>query len=141
MAVAPGNVTLSENAGLGPLNGVTGGARIAGRFGSNYDYDVEMNKQAGSLGPKSIDAWAGHWNFGYTFGKTRAQPRAFAEYNYASGNKHPNGGTWGTHDQIYPSSHNKIEFADLFGWRNIKEFRAGFSERGRGEVDSHGDIQ
>ncbi len=127
--VAPGDLHLSENAGLGHLSEVTGGARLAGTLLQNIDYDVEMNKQTGSLGHYTIDAWAGHWNAGYTFKNTRFQPRPFAEYNYASGNNNPNGNTWGTHDQIYPSSHDKMDFADQFGWRNIEDLRVGVDEK------------
>ena len=127
--VAPGNVALPETAGHGHLNEITGGARVAGTLPDNFDYDVEMNTQTGSLGHYSIDAWAGHWNAGYTFINSHTQPRVFAEYNYASGTKNPNGNTWGTHDQIYPSGHNKMDFADQFGWRNIQDIRAGVDEK------------
>ena len=127
--VAPGNVSLPETEGHGALSEVTAGARIAGTFFGNFDYDVEMNKQTGSLGVYTIDAWAGHWNAGYTFKNTRTQPRVFAEYNYASGNKNPDSRTWGTHDQIYPSAHDKISFADQFGWRNIEDLRTGVDEK------------
>jgi hypothetical protein len=95
----------------------------------NFDYDVEMNKQTGSLGADTIDAWGGHWNAGYTFQGGSIRPRLFVEYNYASGNKNPNGDTWGTHDQIYPSAHDKMSFADQFGWRNIQDIRAGVDEK------------
>jgi hypothetical protein len=126
--VAPGNVPLQETEGHGALSEVTGGARIAGTFLGNFDYDVEMNKQTGSLGVYTIDAWAGHWNAGYTFKNARTQPRIFAEYSYASGNKNPDSKTWGTHDQIYPSAHDKMSFADQFGWRNIEDVRTGDDE-------------
>jgi hypothetical protein len=59
----------------------------------------------------------------------RTQPRPFIEYNYASGNRNPNGTTWGTHDQIYASAHDKMDFADQFGWKNIEDLRAGVSEK------------
>lgn len=127
--VAPANVYLSEDEGLGRFSEITGGARIAGTLPPSIDYDVEMNKQTGSLGPKSIDAWAGHWNVGYTFKNALSKPRVFGEYNYASGDKNPNGTTWGTHDQIYPSAHDKMDFADQFGWRNIEDLRGGLSEK------------
>lgn len=127
--VAPANVRLPENAGRGALDEVTGGVRVAGYIRDRIDYDVEMNWQTGSLGPYSIDAWAGHWNAGYTFSNTRLTPRPFIEFNYASGTKDPNGRTWGTHDQIYPSAHNKMDFADQFGWKNIKDVRAGIAEK------------
>src|SRR3984893_10354486 len=81
--VAPGNVPLPETAGHGHLSEVTAGARVAGTLLDNFDYDIEMNKQTGSLGHYSIDAWAGHWNTGYTFVSARMQPRVFVEYNYA----------------------------------------------------------
>ncbi len=127
--VAPAGVHLSEDAGLGHFSEVTGGARIAGTLANNIDYDIEMNKQTGSLAHYTIDAWAGHWNAGYTFTNVRGQPRVFAEYNYASGNKHPDSDTWGTHDQIYPSSHDKMSFADQFSWKNIEELRLGVDEK------------
>jgi Alginate export len=127
--VAPSLASLPETEGRGHLNEVTGGARVAGTLLEHFDYDVEMNKQTGSLGPDTIDAWAGHWNAGYTFEEARIHPRLFAEYNYASGNRNPNGNTWGTHDQIYASAHDKMSFADQFGWRNIEDIRAGADER------------
>jgi Alginate export len=127
--VAPDSVSLPETEGRGHLNELTSGARIAGTLLDNFDYDVEMNKQTGSLGPYSIDAWAGHWNVGYTFKNVPLRPRTFVEYNYASGNRNPNGTTWGTHDQIYPSAHDKMDFADQFGWRNIEDLRVGTSEK------------
>jgi hypothetical protein len=37
--------------------------------------------------------------------------------------------TWGTHDQIYAFAHNKLPFADQFGWRNIEDIRAGVDEK------------
>jgi hypothetical protein len=127
--VAPSLTSLPETEGRGHLSEVTGGARVAGTLPDGFDYDVEINRQAGSLGHYSIDAWAGHWNAGYTFVNAHTQPRLFVEYNYASGTKNPNGDTWGTHDQIYPSAHNKMDFADQFGWRNIQDIRAGVDEK------------
>jgi hypothetical protein len=127
--VAPSLTSPPEADGRGNLSELTGGARVAGTLLDNFDYDIEMNKQTGSLGVYTIDAWAGHWNAGYTFSKSRSQPRVFAEYNYASGNKNPNRYTWGTHDQIYASSHDKMDFADQFGWRNIEDIRAGVDEK------------
>jgi hypothetical protein len=127
--VAPGNVPLPETDGHGHLNEFTGGARLAGTFLDGFDYDIEMNKQGGSLAHYSIDAWAGHWNAGYTFKNARFQPRPFVEYNYASGNKNPDSDTWGTHDQIYPSAHDKMDFADQFGWKNIEDLRVGVDQK------------
>ncbi|HTU46224.1 MAG TPA: alginate export family protein [Bryobacteraceae bacterium] len=126
--VAPGNVSLPETEHRGHFSEVTGGARLAGTAWKAVDYDIEMNKQTGSLGHDTIDAWGGHWNAGYTFHDAHGKPRIFSEYNYASGNKSPNGNTWSTHDELYPSAHDKMEFADQFGWRNIEDLRIGVDE-------------
>jgi len=127
--LAPGNVSLAETEHRGHLNELTGGARLAGTLWAALDYDIEMNRQAGTLGHDSIDAWGGHWNAGYTFVNAPGKPRLFAEYNYATGNKNPNGDTWTTHDQLYPSAHDKMDLADQFGWRNIEDLRAGVEEK------------
>jgi hypothetical protein len=127
--VAPGNIPLPETAGRGAMSEVTGGARLAGTLPQDFAYDIEMNKQTGSLGLYSIDAWAGHWNVGKTFVNTPGKPRPFVEYNYATGNRNPQSNIWTTHDQIYPSSHDKMEFADQFGWCNIKDLRVGVMQK------------
>jgi hypothetical protein len=126
--VAPRGVHLNENAGLGALNEVTVGLHWAGTLPSHFDYELEMDKQTGSLASRSIDAWAGHWNVGRPFSLSDGTVRPFVEANYASGTDNPAGGRWGTFDPIYPSSHDKLGFADQIGWRNIREFRAGVNE-------------
>jgi hypothetical protein len=130
--IAPENVRLNENQGRGALHEATPGFRVAGKLPARFDYAVEMAVQRGSLGPASIKSWAGHWELGYSF-DSRAKPRVFVESNHASGTKSQNGRTWGTFDQIYPSSHNKLDFADQVGFRNIDQVRVGVQEKpGRG---------
>jgi len=79
-------------------------------------------------GAYSISAWAGHWHLGRQFDGIASKPKPFIEDNYATGTKNPNSHTWGTFDQIYPSSHDKLDFADQVGWRNIEQVRAGVEE-------------
>ncbi len=126
--VAPGNVRLAENQGHGALNETTPGVRVAGTLPAAFDYNVEMDVQRGSLGADSIQSWAGHWKFGRRFG-VAASPRVFVESNHASGTKNPASRAWGTFDQIYPSSHDKIDFADQVGWKNITQVRTGVDEK------------
>jgi hypothetical protein len=126
--LAPGTIRLNENQGHGHLNEVTAGLLFKGKLPFHLDYDIEMDKQTGSLGPYSIRAWAGHWNAGRTLDFHGWNVRPFFEANYATGTKDPNSATWSTFDQQYPSSHDKLGFADLIGWRNIKQFRTGFEE-------------
>ena len=127
--VAPANVILSENAGLGALNEVTVGVHWTGKLPADFDYGTEMDNQTGSLGTYSIHSWAGHWLIGKTFGSASLQPRIFAESNYASGTEDRASRHWGTFDQLYPSSHDKLGFADQIGWRNIVQFRTGVEEK------------
>ncbi len=134
--VAPGNIHLSENDGRGALNEVTVGARIVGKVRSLLEYDVEMDKQTGSLGPDSISSWAGHWNVAKPL-HMRSKPRPFVEANYASGTHDPSSHTWSTFDQIYPSSHDKLGFADQVGWKNIEQVRGGISESPAGKWKFH----
>jgi len=125
--VAPARLRLNENAGHGALNEVTVGARIEGKLPAGFEYDATMARQAGSLGPLSIDSWAGHWNVARQFGGS-PKFKPFLQANYASGTHDPGGTRWSTFDQIYPSSHDKMDFADQVGWRNIVQVRGGSSE-------------
>jgi hypothetical protein len=54
--------------------------------------------------------------------------RPFVELNYASGTSDPRSSIWSTFDPIYPSSHDKLGFADQIGWRNIQHLRTGVNE-------------
>ena len=65
---------------------------------------------------------------GKTFRKLAVAPRAFVEGNWASGTKNPAGRDWNTFDQVYPSSHDKLGFADQVGRRNLVQFRIGVEE-------------
>jgi hypothetical protein len=125
--VAPAGLRLNENPGPGALSEVTVGARAVGDAPAGLEYDVEMMVQRGSAGPDSIRAWAGHWNLARRL-PWRFQPRPFVEANYASGTDNPGGTERNTFDQLYPSSHEKLGFADQVGWRNIEQIRAGASE-------------
>ena len=93
-----------------------------------FDYDIEFDGQTGSLGASSIAAWAGYAGVGKQFRKIAASPRVFVEGNYASGTKNPAGREWNTFDQLYPSNHDKLGFADLVGRRNVQQFRVGVEE-------------
>jgi hypothetical protein len=126
--IAPANAGLPETANRGHLNETTVGVRLAGTLPAAFDYEIEMDRQTGSLGPNSIRAWAGYWSLGRTFRGVAASPRLFVESNYASGTRNPSGHTWGTFDELYPSNHDKLTFADLFGRKNIQQVRAGVEQ-------------
>lgn len=115
----------AESGTLGSLSQVTTGARFAGRMPARLDYNVEMDIQAGSLGPDSVSAWAGHWQLRETI-PGKLTPHITAEYNFASGDEDPADGTRGTFEQLYATAHDKYGLADQVGWRNIHDVRLGF---------------
>jgi len=126
--VAPAAAGLAETAHRGHLSEVTPGVHLAGALPAGFDYDLEIDVQRGALGGDSIRAWAGYANLGRTFKTVMTAPRVFVETNYATGTKNPSGATWSTFDQIYPSGHDKLDFADQAGRRNIQQVRAGVRE-------------
>ncbi len=109
----------TEGGVLGKRDFKNYGIRFVGKIGkSAFDYNTEMNRQWGSLATDNISAWAGHWMLGYTTPKIKWAPKWMAEYNYASGDKTPTDGKRGTFDQLYPTGHDKLGFADQVGWKN-----------------------
>jgi hypothetical protein len=85
-----------------------------------------MTIQRGRLGTDRVAAWAGHWQAGYqTPTIWTMQPRFMVEYNHASGDNNAKDTVHGTFDTLYASGHDKIEFADQVGWRNLEEVRTG----------------
>ena len=126
--VAPASPLLPEEVGRGHLNEVTIGLHTNGTLPADFDYATEFDGQKGSLGASSISAWAGFATVGKTFRNAAASPRVFIDGNYASGTKNPRGHEWNTFDQLYPSNHDKLGFADQVGRRNVVQFRAGVEE-------------
>jgi hypothetical protein len=74
-----------------------------------------------------ISAWATTFGAAYRFTELPVKPRVFAQYDFASGDRHPNGSTagTGTFDTMYPTAHDRFGISDLFGWQNIRAERAG----------------
>ena len=126
--VASSSAELPETLDRGHLDEVTVGLHWKGDLPADFNYDTEFDGQTGSLGASSIAAWAGYASVGKTFRKAAAAPHVFLEGNYASGTKNPNGHEWNTFDQIYPSNHDKLGFADEVGRRNLVHFRTGVEE-------------
>lgn len=116
---------LRTEAGVpGTLAQVTSGVRLLGTLPASLDYNVEMARQWGSLGPDSVSAWAGHWQLRRTF-TGRWMLHATGEYNYATGDENATDGVRGTFDQLYPTPHDKLGLADQVSWKNIHHLRAG----------------
>jgi hypothetical protein len=81
--------------------------------------------QRGSYSRDSVSAYGESYVAGWTIAGARLKPRVSAEYNYASGDSNPKHGMHDTFDQFYPSNHGYYGMIDQFGWRNLKNARAG----------------
>lgn len=116
---------IGETGVAGKRDFKTYGIRFVGKLPKNFDYNVEMNRQSGSLSTDHIGAWAGHWTIGYNTPELALKPKWMIEYNYASGDKNPSDGRRETFDQLYPTGHDKIGFADQVGWKNVHNIQLG----------------
>jgi hypothetical protein len=114
----------NETGTRGTMNFGTYGLRTFGKSIANFDYDMQLAVQRGSIADGSIAAWAEHYMVGYTIAAALA-PRVFAEYNQASGDANSTDNRKTTFDQLYPTGHDKYGLTDLVGWQNMKHVRAG----------------
>jgi len=99
---------------------LTPGLRAQGAFPRSIDYNVEMALQRGHVVADRISAWAGHWELGWKPRGSEFGLRLACEYNYASGDKDPADGKYGTFDDLYPAGFNRFGMADLIAWRNVR---------------------
>jgi hypothetical protein len=65
-----------------------------------------------------------NFELGWKWEKARFAPHVYADYAYASGDRHPKDGQTNTFDQIYPSNHSLYGIIDLFGWQNLRDEKA-----------------
>lgn len=92
---------------------------------ARFDYDAEITDETGNIGTDSIRAWAWSAIAGYNFHVAGLKTRAFAKYDFASGDRNPKDGVHGTFDQMYPNTHDHHGLADQIAWQNLKSLRTG----------------
>ncbi len=116
----------SETGTLGDSLLMSPGLRVLGKTPGRFDYTVELLFQRGSYSSDKVSAAAASYVAGWTMNRSAYQPRLSLEYNYASGDPASKDGTRDTFDQFYPSNHGYYGMIDQFGWKNMKNARAGF---------------
>ena len=94
---------------------------------AGVDYSYEAIIERGTDGPNDINAWAQTFGAGYRINRIYWHPRAFVQYDYASGDKSPTAISHGTFDTMYASAHDRFGISDQFGWQNIVAERAGIT--------------
>jgi hypothetical protein len=108
------------------------GARFKAQAHTALDYSGELILETGEVGSQPLRAWAGQAGAAYQFLDVASKPRVFTQYDYASGNSNPaQSKSHTTFDTIYPTAHDRLGIADLFGWQNIESVRVG------GTVEPH----
>jgi hypothetical protein len=105
---------------------VSPGSRLFGIAPGRIDYTAEVVAQRGSYSGDTVSALGGSIVAGWTIWNTAWKPRISVEYNYASGDATNKDGERNTFDQFYPSNHGYYGMIDQFGWKNMKNLRAGF---------------
>jgi hypothetical protein len=117
----------SEEGKPGDENLWTYGFRWTGKLPLGVDYTAETARQGGNYSTDSIQSWGGYGIVGYSPSRVPLKPRFSIQYDYASGDNKKKDAVVGTFDQLYPSNHDVFGLVDLFGWRNIRQMRAGAS--------------
>ena len=102
------------------------GARVAGKAPGRLDYILEVLLQRGSYSADRVRSFGQSYVAGWTVVNTAAKPRLSVEYSYASGDATQKDGIRGTFDQFCPSNDGYYGMIDQFGWKNLKDWRAGF---------------
>jgi hypothetical protein len=104
------------------------GVRWVGKLPYGFDYGTEVAVERGSIATDTLSAWASHVALGYAIPPVRTFASHFTtEYNFASGGYNVKTGEHNTFDTIYASSHDKYDFTDEIGWKNIKNLRQTLS--------------
>ena len=97
------------------------GSRFLGRRKS-WLYEVEGGYQFGSFGDGVQSAGYYVLGGGYELSDRPWKPTLWAYYDWASGNRDPNGKNHGTFIQMFPLSHKYFGFMDLVARQNIRDF-------------------
>jgi len=103
------------------------GLRTWGKIGqTNWDFELEGAGQFGTVGSGNISAGMFTGVLGYTLPVKDLSPRAYLEFDYASGDPKP-GGNVGTFNQLFPNGHAYLGYIDYIGRQNIISSSGGIS--------------
>ncbi|HEU5181111.1 MAG TPA: alginate export family protein [Candidatus Polarisedimenticolia bacterium] len=110
---------------LGPSKVYALGGRVKDRFGG-FDFVVEAVLERGEFHGDDLDANAAATQIGWTWGSSK-KLRAFAGYDYATGDQDNTDGEQNQFFNFFPTNHPLYGYIDYEGWRNIDSPYAGIS--------------
>jgi hypothetical protein len=99
--------------------------RFAGAA-QGVDWDVEAMLQTGSVGAKTIRAWAVGTRVGNTFTATGWQPRIGLQVDAASGDRRTGDGRLGTFNPLFPNGYY-FTLAGYTGYSNVMHVKPSLS--------------
>lgn len=85
---------------------------------NDFDWDLETMLQSGSVGSKSVRAWAFGGRLGYTFSDAPLRPRFGVQADAASGDRHRRDGQVGTFNPLFPNGYY-FTLAGFTGYANL----------------------
>ncbi len=109
----------------GKQNLLAYGVRWKGELHQAFEYSVQGIVESGTQGNEPIRAWATSDGVAYQKASWWAQPRIFAQFDYASGNSGPSQGVHRTFDVVYSTSRDRFGISDILGGQNISAVRGG----------------
>jgi hypothetical protein len=92
------------------------------------DWDLEAMGQAGTVGSKTIRAWAVGTRAGYTFSQVAWEPRIGLQFDAASGDSHPGGKILGTFNPLFPNGYY-FTLAGYTGYTNLIHVKTSITVR------------
>jgi hypothetical protein len=84
----------------------------------HFDWDLEAMNQTGSIGPRSVEAWAFGSLAGYNFANVNWTPRVGIQIDAASGDGNIAGHAFGTFNPLFPNGY----YVTLAGYTGFVNF-------------------
>jgi hypothetical protein len=115
----------SKDGQLGSMDTLAVGGRIVGKVFTALDYSFEAVHEYGSYSNDELDASGLLAGAGWMFGSSHWKPRLSSDYTYGSGDDGRKNGKRETFDNMFGYNFPMNSLTGQFGWRNLKDVRAG----------------
>jgi hypothetical protein len=115
----------SKDGQAGNLETLALGGRVAGTLPGRFDYSLEGVHEFGSYSSDSLNANGLLAGAGWVVSPFGWKPRVSTDFTYASGDDGKKNGSRETFDNMFGFNFPSNSLTGQFGWRNIKDLRAG----------------
>ena len=115
----------SKDGQTGNFDTLAVGLRVAGKLRGGFDYNIEPLHEFGSYSNDRLNASGLLGGAGWTTTVAGWKTRISSDYTYASGDDAKNNGSRETFDNMYGFNFPTNSLTGQFGFKNIKDLRAG----------------